>query len=155
MYPNVDYFFDPVVIAEEFFWVSSIGGSFTADILSISVFRKKINIKLHHLNAELENANKTKMRFFGILNYDLRSPVVGLIHFLKLKKDAPELLDEEIKNRLENQTFKSAENLLVQMEDLLLWSKGQMDHFQPEKKIIFGEGVFEENKKKFWGEDRG
>ena len=64
LYPNVDYLFDPVVIAEEFFWVSSIGGSFTADILSISVFRKKINIKLHHLNEELENANKTKIRFF-------------------------------------------------------------------------------------------
>ncbi|SIS90281.1 Signal transduction histidine kinase [Kaistella chaponensis] len=154
LYPNVDYLFDPVVIAEEFFWVSSIGGSFTADILSISVFRKKINIILHHLNAELENANKTKMRFFGILNHDLRSPVVGLIHFLKLKKEAPELLDEETKNRLENQTFKSAENLLVQMEDLLLWSKGQMDHFQPEKKLIFVDEVFEDIKENFGWEDR-
>ena len=150
----MDYFFDPVVIAEEFFWVSSIGGSFTADILSISDFRKKINIKLHHLNAELENANKTKMRFFGILNHDLRSPVVGLIHFLKLKKEAPELLDEETKNRLENQTFKSAENLLVQMEDLLLWSKGQMDHFQPEKKLISVDEVFEDIKENFGWEDR-
>lgn len=116
--------------------------------------RKKINIKLHHLNAELENANKTKMRFFGILNHDLRSPVVGLIHFLKLKKEAPELLDEETKNRLENQTFKSAENLLVQMEDLLLWSKGQMDHFQPEKKLIFVDEVFEDIKENFGWEDR-
>ena len=116
--------------------------------------RKKINIKLHHLNAELENANKTKMRFFGILNHDLRSPVVGLIHFLKLKKEAPELLDEETKNRLENQTFKSAENLLVQMEDLLLWSKGQMDHFQPEKKLISVDEVFEDIKENFGWEDR-
>ena len=116
--------------------------------------RKRINTKLHHLNSELESANKTKMRFFGILNHDLRSPVVGLIHFLKLKKEAPELLDEATKDRLENQTFKSAENLLVQMEDLLLWSKGQMDHFQPEKKLISVDEVFEDIKENFGWEDR-
>lgn len=115
--------------------------------------RKKINTKLHLLNSELENANKTKMRFFGILNHDLRSPVVGLIHFLKLKKEAPELLDEATKDRLENQTFRSAENLLVQMEDLLLWSKGQMDHFQAEKKLIFVDEVFNDIKENFGWED--
>lgn len=106
--------------------------------------RKKNNVKLSLLNVELENANKTKMRFFAILNHDLRSPVVGLIHFLHLKKESPEIVDDETKERLENQTFKSAENLLVQMEDLLLWSKGQMDHFQPEKKSVPVETIFKD-----------
>lgn len=116
--------------------------------------RKRINTKLSILNADLDKANKTKMQFFGILNHDLRSPVVGLIHFLHLQKESPELLDEETKERLQNQTFKSAENLLVQMEDLLLWSKGQMDHFQPEKKMIPIETIFQDIEDAFSWEDR-
>ena len=94
------------------------------------------------------------MQFFGIIKHDLRSPVVGLIHFLHLKKESPEILDEDTKERLENQTFKSAENLLVQMEDLLLWSKGQMNHFQPEKKSITVETIFKDIEDNFSWEDR-
>ena len=116
--------------------------------------RKKINNKLGKLNLELERANKTKMQFFGILNHDLRSPVVGLIHYLHLKKESPDILDEATKERLENQTFKSAENLLVQMEDLLLWSKGQMDRFQPEKKLMSVDEIFADIKDNFSWEDR-
>ena len=116
--------------------------------------RKRINGKLSRLNLELEKANKTKMQFFGILNHDLRSPVVGLIHFLHLQKESPEILDEATKERLENQSFKAAENLLVQMEDLLLWSKGQMDHFQPEKKQVSVESIFQDIKENFSWEDR-
>jgi signal transduction histidine kinase len=111
--------------------------------------RKKINGKLSKLNLDLENANKTKMQFFGILNHDLRSPVVGLIHFLHLQKESPELLDQATKERLENQSFKAAENLLVQMEDLLLWCKGQMDNFEPEKKLLTIENIFNDIKDNF------
>ena len=116
--------------------------------------RKRINNKLSILNSELDKANKTKMQFFGIINHDLRSPVVGLIHFLHLKKESPEILDDATKERLENQTFNAAENLLVQMEDLLLWSKGQMDHFQPEKKMIPVETLFKDIEDAFSWEDR-
>ncbi len=116
--------------------------------------RKRINNKLSILNSELDKANKTKMQFFGIINHDLRSPVVGLIHFLHLKKESPEILDDATKERLENQTFNAAENLLVQMEDLLLWSKGQMDHFQPEKKMILVETLFKDIEDAFSWEDR-
>ena len=115
--------------------------------------RKKLNNKLSLLNSQLDKANKTKMQFFGILNHDLRSPVVALIHFLQLQRESPEILDEATKERLENQTFKSAENLLIQMEDLLLWSKGQMDHFQPEKKIISVYEVFNDIRENFGWED--
>lgn len=116
--------------------------------------RKKINNKLSLLNLQLEKANKTKMQFFGILNHDLRSPVAGLIHFLHLQKESPEILDEATKNRLEDQTFGAAENLLVQMEDLLLWSKGQMNHFQPEKKLVSVENLFQDIQANFGWEDR-
>lgn len=111
--------------------------------------RKKLNQKLSVLNQELDKANKTKIQFFGILNHDLRSPISRLIHFLNLQKEAPEMMDETTKLRLENQTYHSAELLLRQMEDLLLWSKGQMEHFQPEKVEVPVDSIFEDVKEHF------
>jgi len=111
--------------------------------------RKKNNLKLSLLNSELEKANRNKMRFFGILNHDLRSPVASLVHFLHLQKEAPELMDQETKNRINNQTTQSAEQLLTQMEDLLLWSKSQMEKFEPHPKKFSSGELFSELKNEF------
>jgi len=108
--------------------------------------RKKNNGKLSLLIQELDKANKNKMRFFGILNHDLRSPVASLVSFLHLQKESPELLDSETKEKLNLQTEKSAEQLLQQMEDLLLWSKSQMEKFQPEKNLFAVDDLFAELK---------
>lgn len=116
--------------------------------------RKKTNQKLQLLNTELDLANKTKMRFFSILNHDLRSPVTNLIHFLHLQKDNPELLDEESKIRMENKTMSSAENLLTSMEDILLWSKGQMENFKPQVKFTFIHSIFDDTKNHFESEEK-
>jgi signal transduction histidine kinase len=120
--------------------------------------RKKTNQKLQLLNAELDiknaeldTANKIKIRFFSILNHDLRGPVANLIHFLHLQKESPELLDEEIKTRMQNKTITGAENLLSSMEDILLWSKGQMENFKPHPKKIAVGVLFEETEKHFSG----
>jgi signal transduction histidine kinase len=113
--------------------------------------RKKTNEKLQLLNTELDQANKTKTRFFSILNHDLRSPVANLIHFLHLQKDSPELLDEETKNRMQNKTISGAEDLLSSMEDILLWSKGQMENFKPQPKNVSINQLFEDTKKVFSG----
>lgn len=112
--------------------------------------RKKINKKLHSLNNELLQANQTRARFFGILNHDLRGPVSNLIQFLSLQKNAPDLLDETTKNRMEQQTMTGAKNLLQSMEDLLLWSKGQMQHFKPVIKSIPVETLFDNISKHFY-----
>lgn len=120
--------------------------------------RKKTNEKLQLLNThldqknhDLDEANKTNARFFGILNHDLRSPVYNLIHFLHLQKENPELLDEETKNSIQAETMTSAENLLQSMEDLLLWSKSQMENFQPQPKSVSIEQLFEDTRKHFSG----
>ncbi|WP_298121078.1 tetratricopeptide repeat-containing sensor histidine kinase [Flavobacterium sp.] len=113
--------------------------------------RKKTNEKLQQLNTELDQANKTKTRFFSILNHDLRSPVANLIHFLHLQKDSPELLDEETKNRMQSKTISGAEDLLSSMEDILLWSKGQMENFKPQPKEVSVNQLFEDTKKVFSG----
>ncbi len=116
--------------------------------------RKKVNEKLQLLNTELDQANKVKTRFFSILNHDLRSPVSNLIHFLHLQKESPELLDAETKKRMENKTILGAENLLNSMEDILLWSKGQMENFQPKSKKTAVSSLFEDTHKHFSGEEK-
>jgi signal transduction histidine kinase len=131
-------------------------GIFLLSVIGILVFyqsrnRKKTNDKLQILNEELDKANKIKTRFFSILNHDLRSPVANLIHFLHLQKDSPELLDEETKKRMQNKTISGAENLLCSMEDILLWSKGQMENFKPQPKKIAVSQLFEDTKKVFSG----
>jgi signal transduction histidine kinase len=113
--------------------------------------RKKTNQKLQVLNQELDNANKIKAQFFGILNHDLRSPVANLIHFLHLQRDSPELLDEETQKRMQTKTLLGAEDLLASMEDILLWSKGQMENFEPHPKKISVNQLFEDTKKVFSG----
>ncbi|GGF00241.1 tetratricopeptide repeat-containing sensor histidine kinase [Flavobacterium limi] len=111
--------------------------------------RKKTNKKLQLLNQELDEANKIKARFFGILNHDLRSPISNLIHFLHLQKENPELIDEETALRMQAKIISGAENLLSSMEDILLWSKGQMENFKPHFKKIPAEDIFEDTKKHF------
>lgn len=113
--------------------------------------RLRNNKKLQILNQDLDQANKIKTRFFSILNHDLRSPVANLIHFLHLQKENPELLDEETKNRMQNSTISGAENLLSSMEDILLWSKGQMENFKPEPSQLTVYQLFEDTKKVFSG----
>lgn len=108
--------------------------------------RRKTNERLHVLNAELEEANRIKTRFFSILNHDLRSPVSNLIHFLHLKNESPELLTEQGKQQMESKVVTAAENLLVSMEDLLLWSKGQMENFKPVFKAVAVAQLFEDQK---------
>ena len=136
-------------------WLYIVGLGFVSILGGLLFYqnkkRKTTNQKLALLNAELDNANKVKTRFFGILNHDLRSPVSNLIHFLHLQKDNPDLLDEATKKRMEDKTILGAENLLSSMEDILLWSKGQMDHFAPVIKNIEIAKIFDDNKKVFSG----
>jgi nitrogen-specific signal transduction histidine kinase len=115
--------------------------------------RKKTNEMLQSVNADLDTANKSKVRFLSILNHDLRSPVYNFIHFMQLQKESPELLDAETKKSIEAKTIASAENLLCSMEDLLLWSKGQMDNFEPVAQNIAINSLFLETKNHFESEE--
>lgn len=98
--------------------------------------RKKSNTTLMVLNNQLDEANKVKTKFFGILSHDLRSPIASLINFLHLLKNEPELLTESEKAAHRQQIGHSAEELLQSMETMLLWSKEQMEHFKPDIRIV-------------------
>lgn len=103
--------------------------------------RKRSNEALLQLNKELDNANKMKAKFFGILSHDLRAPVVNLINFLHLRKE-PGMLSKEQEIKHEQKITASAEALLENMENLLLWSKNQMDQLKPELTELNTEDLF-------------
>jgi signal transduction histidine kinase len=60
-----------------------------------SAIRKVANQRLTLINGQLDEANRVKARFLGIISHDLRSPVANLISLINLRKEAPDLLDEE------------------------------------------------------------
>jgi len=93
--------------------------------------RKNTNNVLLSLNNELHEANAVKAKFFGILSHDLRSPVASLINLLQVQKRKPGIMSEEQVADRENKISDSAKLLLETMEAVLLWSKGQMEHFKP------------------------
>ena len=115
--------------------------------------RKKLNKKLLKLNSELDKADKIKTKFFSLINHDLRSPVSNVIKLFRLQQNNGELLDDATRKRLENDTIQSAENLLESMDDLLLWSKGQMQQFKPEIKDVSVNELFDNIKKYVTGVD--
>ena len=95
------------------------------------VVRKKTNTVLVHLNDELSAANKIKAKFFAILSHDLRSPIARLLNFLQLQTREPGIMTTSEIAKYWEKVGGSASALLETMEAMLLWSKGQMEHFKP------------------------
>lgn len=94
------------------------------------------NDELAAANYALNEANQTKAQLFTILSHDLRSPVSSLYSYLQLKNIAPQMLSEEQRQEKERQLQQSAGHLLETMEDLLIWSKSQLESFTPERREI-------------------
>jgi signal transduction histidine kinase len=91
--------------------------------------KQKINKELNHINNKLEEANNSKTKLISIISHDLRSPVSSLFSFLELKKQHSGRMKKEEQEQFDKELTRSSENLLEAMEDLLIWSKSQMDHF--------------------------
>lgn len=101
-----------------------------------SMLRKKTNQQLHHLNTQLDSANKFKAKLFAILAHDLRAPIANLVNFLSLKKADNGLLTKDQIAHHERKVEHAASSLLANMESMLLWSKSQMENFTLENKEV-------------------
>jgi signal transduction histidine kinase len=119
-----------------------------------SVLRKRTNNELLRLNGELNEANKVKAKFLGILSHDLRSPIARLLNFLTLQKKKPESLNAAEKEEYWERLTGSATTLLETMEAMLLWSKGQMEVFKPRIGTVEVSGIFE-RLRRFFGDVAG
>lgn len=87
------------------------------------------NKTLATLNSDLHQANQTKAKLFSIIGHDLRSPINQVHQFLKLQQLNPNALSEQDKAKLNQKIQTATGSLLETMEDLLLWSKTQMNEF--------------------------
>ena len=90
------------------------------------------NERLDQMNQHLAEANETKARLFGIIGHDLRSPISKIVQLLQLQKENSENLSEEAGKQHAERLKKASENVLETMEDLLIWSKSQMQSFNPQ-----------------------
>lgn len=88
------------------------------------------NGELNRLNEELNAANHTKTKLFGIISHDLRSPISQVYQFLKLQQLNPDALNGSQKAALNNKIQNATGSLLETMEDLLIWSKTQLSAFK-------------------------
>lgn len=126
---------------EKQFWYLAIVLALVSIIVVVLFYQNQLRKKK---NIALDKANRLKVQFFNILNHDLRSPLGELIQFMLLQQEAPDLLDDEKKLRLEAQSLQSAKKLLSSMEDLLLWGKGQIENFKPKFETITINDLFNE-----------
>lgn len=94
------------------------------------------NKQLDNLNTELSTANDTKAKLFAVISHDLRSPVSKIVQLLHLQKENPEHLSAELRAQYNERVNKASENVLETMEDILLWSKSQMNNFTPQYKSV-------------------
>jgi signal transduction histidine kinase len=113
-----------------------VGGLALLGLIGVILWRqgatkKRTNLELVRLNAELNEANKVKAKFLGILSHDLRSPIARLLNFLQLQRKRPDSLSAAEKEEYWSRLSGSATTLLETMEAMLLWSKGQMEVFHP------------------------
>jgi signal transduction histidine kinase len=121
-----------------------IGGLIALGLISLLLYRiyrhkEKLNKVLNdrnsvldQLNAKLALANESKAKLFGIFSHDLRSPVSKISQFLRLQKENPGLFTDNARSEYHDKFTHTTEHLLNTMEDLLLWSKSQMENFKPE-----------------------
>jgi len=108
-------------------------GIVIAFLISISIywFYNKIRLK----NLELKETNAAKDKFFAIIAHDLRGPTGNLASFLEYLNDTfNELSPAELKEILLT-LYKSAENVSILLENLLIWAQSQLNkiEFNPAK----------------------
>jgi signal transduction histidine kinase len=92
--------------------------------------------EVQKLADELSIANDTKARLFSTISHDLRSPLSSLYAQVKLNEIRANTGNEDMS--------KQTTNLLDTLEDLLVWSKSQMDGFVVQKVKLNMHSFFEE-----------
>lgn len=112
--------------------VKNFKGEFLGKIFIFrNITERKINEKtLKESEKHLLELNEIKTRFFSILSHDLRSPFSGLIGFVEILKEDFATLPDLEKESFINEIDLTTKNIYRFLEDLLEWSKLNMDSFE-------------------------
>jgi signal transduction histidine kinase len=92
------------------------------------------NMLLQKKNAQLEELNASKDKFFSIIAHDLRSPLSGLLAVSYLLADEFDKCSKDESREMINLLQNDVKNLYKLLENLLTWSRLQrgMMEFQPQ-----------------------
>lgn len=109
----------------------------------LSQIRRKSNQQLQELNQSLDQANRQKAQLLAVLSHDLRHPLSNLISLLHLQKNAPDLLTPELAAQNQARITNNTEVLLENLENMLLWSKEQMQQAAVEPQKVQVQELFQ------------
>lgn len=93
--------------------------------------------RLKKTNRDLATSNKEKDKFFSIIAHDLKSPFGGLLGLLDLLNDDAQEFDESQKKEMIKALFDSARNVYRLLENLLEWSRVQLESTKFKPDIIY------------------
>ena len=91
---------------------------------------QKSVLELSEAKKELELINKNKNRFFSIIAHDLRSPFMTLLGISQMVSEEFENLSIEEIKELTNTFYNSTQNIYKLIENLLTWSRLQLNTFK-------------------------
>lgn len=93
----------------------------------------------------LQNANLTKDKFFSIIAHDLRNPFNNLLNLSQyLLKNSKNISYDEILQKI-TQLHQSVKSTFTLLENLLNWSRSQLDRLKIEPQIFSLEQVMNNN----------
>ncbi len=98
--------------------------------------RKTSEESLKKSEQNFREMNEIKNRFFSILSHDLRNPFGSVLGYSEMLKDDYHNLTDKEKIDFIEQINISANNIYRLLEDLLEWSRLNMDTFEPELEKI-------------------
>lgn len=105
-----------------------ITGIFIALLFSLIIFG--FYNKIRQKNLELKETNASKDKLFAIIGHDLRGPTGNLASFLEhLNETFNEHSPAELRKLLLT-LYKSAENVSILLENLLIWAKSQLNKIE-------------------------
>lgn len=103
-------------------------GIFIAVLVAISIYW--FYSRIRYKNLELKETNAAKDKFFAIIAHDLRGPTGSLAAFLEHLNDTfNDYSSTELKEILLT-LYKSAENVSVLLENLLIWAQSQLNKIE-------------------------
>lgn len=99
--------------------------------------KQKVNLRLHEQrlaltrqNRQLQELNATKDKFFSIVSHDLRSPINAMISYATLITQSIDKMSKDEIHQLGVRLKASLSNATKMAENLITWSKLQMQMVQ-------------------------
>lgn len=95
---------------------------------------RNTNYKLQISEERLNISNQTKDKFFSIIAHDLRNPFLVLINNSELLENYFHKMNDEEKLKIINQIKNASNSTYSLLQDLLQWSRSQMNNIEFEPK---------------------